>query len=244
MGLDEVAALAEEFWERVGFREPFPRDLERVLVLSTPAFPVRLPGLCPSAARHWLSQRGISLPLSVPDRPLDGCIVAYRGHAVIFVEEGLPPDHGRAVLAHEFAHFLADYQRPRERAVRRLGPSLLPVLDGERPATAAEELAGALAGVTLGAHVHYMERSFDPSALSATDRVERRADALACELLAPRAAVCAAVGEGGRLPREARPSRRVLRERFGLPGRWAAAHAGRLARAARRQRTFSDLLGL
>src|SRR5947209_16031284 len=105
MPVDEIVALAEDFWERVGFREPFPRDLERVLVLSTPVFPVQVAGLCPGAVRHWLKQRDVSLPLSVPDRPLDGCIVAYRGHAMIFVEEKLSPDHRRAVLAHEFAHF-------------------------------------------------------------------------------------------------------------------------------------------
>ena len=45
MQVDEMVALAEDFWERVGFREPFPRDLERVLVLSTPVFPVQLAGL-------------------------------------------------------------------------------------------------------------------------------------------------------------------------------------------------------
>ena len=61
--------------------------------------------------------------------------------------------------SHEFGHFLADYEAPRERIRRRLGPGLLAVLDGKQNATPAEQLGATLAGVELGAHVHFMDRA-------------------------------------------------------------------------------------
>jgi hypothetical protein len=81
-----------------------------------------------------------------------------------------------------------------------------------------------------------MDRSDGPR-LVATRRVEAAANALACELLAPRRAVRAAAGRlGGGWAG-------LLVEAFGLPPRWAAIHAARLARDERRRRSFTDLLG-
>src|SRR5262249_31059604 len=147
----------------------------------------------PSAARGWLWQRGTRLPLGVPDRSLAGCIVAYRGRAGMFLEERLSAAETRVVLAHELAHYLADYEQPRARVTRRLGPEVLAALDGERPPTTAEGLAATLTGVALNVHAHYMDRDFDPGRLTATDRVEQAANDLACELLAPRREVLARV---------------------------------------------------
>jgi hypothetical protein len=236
MSPEVVSALACDFWDRVGW-PTFPCDLEGVLLLATPVWPVRLAGLAPGAVRQWLRSRRIDLPLDIPERPLDGCIVAYRDHAVIFVEAALPADEARLILAHEFAHYLADYERPRLRAVRRLGPTLLPVLDGARGASVPERLAAALADVSLQVHVHYMDRSEGPR-LVATRRVEAAANALACELLAPRRVVRSAASRAG-----SNDWRRLLVEVFGLPPRWAAIHGARLARDKRRRRTFTDLLG-
>ena len=127
-------------------------------------------------------------------------------------------------MAHEFAHYLAEYLAPRERAVRRLGPTVLPVLDGDRPPTAAEQWAGALAGVSLGLHAHYLERAYDPARDADTDAAERRANVLGLELLAPwREVVAAADGSAAVLEP-------LLIGRYGLPAAWAAGYARRLTR--------------
>jgi hypothetical protein len=236
----EQLHLAGEFWERVGFDLPFPRDLERVIPLAVPAWVVRLDGLRPLTARRWLLRRGLRLPLTTQDRPLDGCVLAYRGRAAIFLEAGLDADLGRVVLAHELGHLLADYERPRRRALGRLGVSVLPVLDGERAPAPEEEWAGLLAGVPLGPHVHLMERAFAPD-LGGVSRAEREASELACELLAPESAV---LTEGRDLPDAPLPWQEFLQQRFGIPPRWGAGYAARLLRRRRRQRSFSDFLGL
>jgi hypothetical protein len=85
-------------------------------------------------------------------------------------------------------------------------------------------------------------RTFDPRVLRRTAQVEREANELACELLAPRQDVVAAMA--GAAMGEAGAWETVLCERFGLAQPWAAAYALRLARWARRRRSFSDLLGL
>ena len=243
MRADRIETLADEFWERAGLTGTLPRDLEGAVPLAAPVAVVRLGELRPLTVRRWCLRQGIRLPLDVRDRPLDGCVVAYRGRAVIFLEAGLAADQGRVILAHELGHFLADYEWPRRRVLLRLGPSVLPVLDGDRPPSGAEELAGVLAGVPLGAHAHFMERGFDPRSTAATARAERIASALACELLAPRRAV-RGVAAARRLPDSPDSWVPLLRDEFGLPESWAAEYAARLLRRQTRGRTFTDLLGL
>jgi hypothetical protein len=243
MTTPRITDLAAEFWSRVDVPASFPRDLEQAALLAAPIWVVRQSDLRPRTARSWLCRRGFGLPLTVRDRPLDGCIVAYRGRAVIFLEAGLAAAQTRVIFAHEFGHYLADYESPRRRVLRRLGPSVLPVLDGERQPTPAEELAAVLAGVPLGVHVHYMERSRDPRLTAATSCIERTASALACELLAPREEALAVAHERG-LPSRPEPWRRLLVERFGFPDAWAGAYALRLLVERRRRRRFTDRLGL
>jgi hypothetical protein len=236
-------ALAADFWEQGGVARGTPHDLERGLSLAVRASVRRLDNLRPITIRGWLLRRGIRLPLDVRDRPLDGCIVAYRGQALVFLAAGLPPAWERLVLAHEVGHYLGHYEWPRRRVLRRLGLSVLPVLDGDRPPSAEEQLAGVLAGVVLEAHAHYMDRGFDPRRTGRTDRVERDATELACELLAPRQEVVARAGIR-RLPAEPDAWERLLREEFAFPDSWAEEYAARLLRQRQRGRTFTDFLGL
>jgi|SRR5262245_25477698 len=243
MSSNETVSLAEEFWARVGGPPPFPRDLEPVALISEGIAVATLRRLSPATAAGWLGRRSLDFPLRPERRPLDGLIVAYRGAVILFLNKSLSEEERRVVLAHEFGHFLADYDRPRRRAVARLGPDVVAVLDGERPATTAEDLAAVLAGVPLSLHVHYLERGFDPNRLAATDRVERRANELACELLAPRAVVLARCAELG-LPHQPGRWEELLRKGFGFPPRWARAYASFLLRLTRPRPTFSELLGL
>jgi IrrE N-terminal-like domain len=242
MTTEQLVRLAAEFRERARVRPGERFDLEGAVVRTTPVFVVRLRRLRPVGARNWLWQRGTRLPLAVEDRPLAGCVVAYRGQAGIFLERALSAEDARAVLAHEFAHYLAHYELPRSRVARRLGASVLPALDGERPASETEGLAAALAGVPLEVHTHCMDRGFDPGRVAAVDAVERGANGLACELLAPRREVLGRA-RTGRLPEEAGAWARLLREEFGLPESWAVAYAGHLV-GKRPRRSFSETLGI
>jgi hypothetical protein len=242
MTAELVARLAADFWERVGTPASWPRDLERPILLTTPVFVVRLRDLCLARAREWFTRRRAALPLEAPERPLNGCLVAYRGRVGIFLDARLRPREERVILAHEFGHYLSAYEWPRDRAVRRLGPSVLAVLDGERRPTPAEELAGALTRVPLGVHAHYMDRTFDPRRVAVIEGVERTANALACELLAPAQAVSAEVFQAG-LPADSAAWGRLLVDRFGFPVSWAGAYAGHLLRQGGRRR-FTDTLGL
>jgi hypothetical protein len=241
MRAEQIEALAAGFWERAAVPETFPRDLASAIPLALPACIVRLEDLRPVTICRWLLRCGIRLPLDVQDRPLDGCIIAYRNRAAIFVAAGLASDYERAILAHEVGHFLGDYQWPRERAVKRLGSAVLPVLDGERPPSRPEDLAGVLSGIPLGAHVHYMERCFDPCSAARTDKVERTANEVGCELLAPREVVLA---RAQALSDSLTSWGRLLHDAFGLPEMWAVHHAARLLRRQAQRRTFTDFLGL
>jgi len=239
---DGIERLAAEFWEDVGYEEPFPRSLEKAISMTKPVCVTRLPRLCPPAVVHWFERRRVVFPLATLDRWLNGCLVVYRSMGFIFVEGSLSADLVRMIIAHEFAHYLAEYDRPRRRIVRRLGPSVLPILDGDREATPGENFGAILAGVELGAHVHYMERTPEATYPEPTGTVERTANDLALELIAPWRVVLGAVKANGQ---EEDPSRwhTILQERFGLPESWAVPYARRLMARAKRRRSFSDILG-
>jgi hypothetical protein len=148
--------LVDDFWERVGFQEPFPRTLERAIMSTTPVFVVKVHRrrLDTGYIRDWLREREVSLPAPWKQRRLDGCLVAYRGEAAIFLDGTLSPDDARVIIAHEFGHFLAEYEWPRMRAWRRLGDSVVEILDGARQPTPNERIAATLADVQLGVYVH------------------------------------------------------------------------------------------
>jgi hypothetical protein len=171
-------------------------------------------------------------------------LVAFQGRGTIFLEASLPPVDARMIVAHEFGHFLADYQYPRRRAVRRVGPSLLAIFDADRPPTSEEKLAAALADVEIGAHVHYMERMPAGTYTEATNRVEQTANELALELIAPWQHVLAVMKAQRPFPIDRGLWVQFLEQRFGLPDSWARAYAGTLMDAATSQRSFSETLGL
>jgi hypothetical protein len=239
-----IETLAADFWEEVGSEEPFPRSLERVIPVTKPVSITKLPRLCLLAVGDWLRRHQFALPVNVADRWLQGCLVAYRGMGFLFIEGGLDADETRVTVAHEFAHFLAEYEWPRQRVVRRLGPSVLPILDGDREATQSEGLAAALAGVGLGVHVHYLERLGGGTCPPPTSAVERTANALALELVAPRRVALAELYADPSLTADPTRWHGRLREQFGLPESWARSYAHWLAAEVRHRRTFSETLGL
>jgi hypothetical protein len=206
------ADLSARFWAAAGDPPPFPRDLRPAIAGAVPVTVLEISALCVEAVRGWLARRSIGVPVDEPDRPLRACLVAWRGHGFVFLDAGDDVAERRFSLAHELAHFLRDYWYPREAAVQRLGPAVVEVLDGERPATPDERVSAVLRKVRIGPFAHLLRRDATGRPLTAAEReAEAAADRLAYELLAPFAALGEFAG-----PDE-------LVERFGFP-RAAAEH--------------------
>jgi hypothetical protein len=213
------ADLAARFWAAAGSPPPFPRDLGDAATGALPLSVIDEPSLSVAAVSRWFAATGIRVPLDEPDRPLRGCLVAWRGVGFAFVEALDDAAERRFSLAHELGHFLRDYWHPRETAVARLGTRVVEVLDGHRPPTRDERLHAILRNVPVGPFTHLLRRDESGRPLSLAERqAESAADRLAFELLAPVAAL-------GDIGRPAKLVERLVCE-FGLPrapaGRYAA----------------------
>lgn len=213
-----VADLAALFWNTLGEREPFPRNLRRPIARGLPLTVVLLPGLSVGPVLAWLGEEGAGCSFEDPDRPLRACLVAQGGWGFAFVDGTDPEDEQRFSLAHELAHFLRDYWEPRRRASERLGPPVLEVFDGARPPRPEERLHALLAHVAVGFHTHLLARTPERPLSAAVAAAERDADRLAYELLAPADQVLAEAGD--RMEVVAR-----LQDGYGLPAAEAARYA-------------------
>jgi hypothetical protein len=242
----EVTSIATNFWARSGVKGPYPRALEPAVFVVLPIAVLRLPRLRLRTAIAWLSQRGFVHRSDTADRALHGYLIARGGIGVVFLDGTDPLDEQLFSLAHEVAHFLYDYLRPRTLALNALGRGIEEVLDGLRPPTPEERLAGILRGVPLGVYSHLGRRSshgemVDPDILL----IEDKADQLALELLAPLATVVASVRS--RLPaRDATAQDAVvslLQAGYGLPVGVATIYARTVLSAARSGRSFREWLG-
>ncbi|WP_157202848.1 ImmA/IrrE family metallo-endopeptidase [Calidithermus chliarophilus] len=206
-----VSELAAAFWEQAGEEEPFPRDLRRGIALGLPLSVVTIPALSVGGVRRWLAHNGVNLVIDAPEHNLRACLVARFGRGIVFLDAADPPDEQRFSLAHEVAHYLRDYWKPRQEAVKGLGPGVLEVFDGRRAPSPAEQVYSLLARIPVEAHLHLMERS--PEGFTSDLRVRRaeaQADRLAFELLAPAEHVLAGSFERNRLME-------VLCRVYGLP---------------------------
>jgi len=236
--------LVADFWERVGSEEPFPRHLERSIMSTAPVFVIKVhrQRLDTTYIRNRLQQRGVHLPTAWADRRLNGCLVAYRGEAALFVDGTLPADETRVIIAHEFGHYLGEYEWPRLRALRSLGDKILDVLDGTRAPTRNELISATLTQVHVGVYVHYMDRSTRGGSGFLVTEVEETANVIASELLAPRQIVLGQIARSNNgHSREAIVH--MLRSQFGLATPFAEWYAERLAMQLRKRRSFSDILG-
>lgn len=223
----QLERIASEFWAGTGLGDRYPRCIETAVALKLPLTLVKVPAVNVNAVRRWLLQRGLHATLPVEPRDLMGCLVAYRGFGVAFICGSDPAEEQRLTVAHETAHFLEDYLRPRRDLLATLGEGIADVLDGLRVATPAERANAILAHVRVGVHVHLMPRAVDDALV---DAVEDRADRLGLELVAPRQRVLAVCREAAaRTPIEIAA---WLSLQFGLPGH---AFASFLAPAPSRQ---------
>jgi hypothetical protein len=221
-----VHELADRFWaDAGGAPNRFPREPSEAITWALPIHVESLPRLSIAAVNAWLAARAVDLRLSLPDRPLRACVLVH-GDGLLFVDGADDEAEQRFSLAHEVAHYLVEYALPRGRACERLGPSILPVLAGQRRPSRDERIGALLAGVQLAVRLHLMERTPDGHpAGREVSAAERRADELAFELLAPIDAVRARLGAGA--TREG--VERLLGWTFGLPAAPAGVYARHLA---------------
>jgi hypothetical protein len=218
----EVLDLADQFWGVLPEAFPYPRDIARAAMLAFPVVVMKLPLLTVERIASWLRARGAVVTIPLCEGEMAGCVVAHRGHAVIFIAGTDPADERRATVAHELAHFIRHYLVPRQRAVGALGAAIIEVLDGDREPTYAERARGVLRDVPVGVHVHVLPRG-DRQAVIA--QVENEADELALELLAPRATVAGYLHSIGASDLSPRERRRALGKQFGLPPHWFVPYA-------------------
>ena len=239
-----VTETAEAFWAEAGELEPPPRDLRAPIATALPLTIVLLPRLRVVRVDEWLQEHANLCCVSIPDRALRACLIARYGHGIVFIDGADPDNEQRFSLAHELAHFLSDYWRPRRLAIERIGPEVLEVLDGERPASYDERAHALLAHVSIGFHVHLMERTeIGKSASAAIDRAENGADLLAYELLAPSADV---LQQALAAPLERRQAlvTELVGDVYGMPPEPAARYASLLVPPSRPPDSFVRRLGL
>lgn len=242
----QIQATAEEFWQRVGQVVPFPRDLELPIMKALPVTIVKLPSLHLTIIERWLRQRKVAYQFPCADRQVRGCLVAYRGQGIIFIDAADHPNEVRLTLAHEATHFLEDYARPRAQAIARLGPAIIPVLDGDRPPAVRERVHAILSSAPIALYYRYMERGKDNDiALSSVWDAEDRADRLALELIAPAELVL----DPAALDKPSYQERRkavvqTLTTTFGLPEDMADWYGRMLLQSAGRGPSFLEQLGL
>jgi len=239
--------LAEKFWSLVDHPEPFPRALESPILWALPLAIIMVPRLGLSEAQRWLTQRGISISLTSPDRRVRACLIARAGAGIVFLDGQDPEDERRFSLAHETAHFLLDYLWPRQHALASLGGNIREVLDGRRPPTPQERLGSLFKGAVLGTYTHFMDRTEDGGTVSsAVLRAEDDADRLALELLAPKAVVVQTVTSAissWRSPESRASTVKVLLDVFGLPADVAQSYAGHIVDGRRGNLSFAEWLG-
>jgi hypothetical protein len=217
------------FWQRCGEIEPFPRNLERSIALALPVTLVKLPYPKLRHVERWLRCHGVTFQFNCQSRTVRGCLIAFGGEGFIFVDGADPDDERRFTLAHEIAHFIADYWQPRQKAIMRFGSTITEVLDGLRLPNVNERLFALLAGTPIGVHIDLMERGNVEAELW---EIESRADKIALALLAPPEAVLSEVDlSATRFDQRQATTAAVLRERFGLSASIAKSYGHSLLTA-------------
>lgn len=208
--------LASSFWRKAGPPPPFPRDLSQVSS-ALPFSVIEEAGLSVRLIREWFDRIALPIRIDEPDRPLRACLVAWFGEGFAFIDAQDDAAEKTFSLAHELAHFLRDYLRPREIAVRRLGKAVLEVLDGRRRPTSDERWQAVIRNVPLGPFTHMLARDGCGRPFTAD---EIAADRLAFELLAPADAI-------GETTDRCELAEQLVRA-FGFPRRAAKCYAAAL----------------
>ena len=247
MWLDNTSQEAvEQFWRQCGETEPFPRSLERSISLALPVSLVKLPHLKLHGIENWLERRGASFRFNCRSRAVRGCLIAFGGQGLIFVDGADADDERRFTIAHETGHFIVDYWLVRETAMMKFGERIVEVFDGLRLPSVAERVHALLAGTSLGVYTDLMERN-EARAPARTEvwDIEDRADRVALALLAPPEEVLSETDtSAASFEQRQEIMSSVLRERFGLPASIAALYAWSLLESIGRGPSWVETLRL
>jgi len=230
----KIETTAQAFWLQAGVQEDFPRDMQQAISLAKDAVIIHIPALRIENIRAWLHDRNFDFHVPPFDKFLHGFLLTHRGSGFIFVNGSDSEAERRFTLAHEIAHFICDYETPRQQAVEQFGPVILEVLDGLRPPTVEERLHGLVFNHGLVSFSHLL----DSDSMSGISRLniwqaENRADQLALELLAPARHIRVQISKL-RLPKRfaahksALPN--ILTDYYGLPESIVEGYSNHLAR--------------
>lgn len=235
--------LAESTWDAAPPVARDTLDVEAAVCWSSAVAVVTLPKLALASANRWLDAHRIPRLDTGTDEPLQGLLIAWRGHGIIFVDGTLSMPERRFAVAHEQGHFLLDYAKPRHR-LRIDAPDLLAVFDGQRLPTTADRARAALARVPLGLHTHLLERDAEGGAAQSVVAAEDDASLYALELLAPWEALLRLVrtllpGQGS-YAQMLQLTTDVVAEQFGLPAEPATSRAVAGLAALGVRRSFFD----
>lgn len=182
----DVVEVAEEFWTLAEVSPTYPCRLEEVIFWALPIELRFVPNLQISQVEKEIQRYNPQFRLAEVNRPLRGCVVAFRGQGTIFVDSNDLEDEKQVTIGHEGSHFMLDYLKPRKQAIELFGESILDVLDGVREPTVAERVHAVLERVPLGVMAHLMERPEEGVPSTLVLDVENRADQVTLEILAPR----------------------------------------------------------
>lgn len=247
MWLDNLSQEAVDlFWQRCGETEPFPRNLESAVALALPVALTAQPHLMLHGIEHWLEQRGAPFSFNCRSRLVRGCLIAFGGQGLIFIDGADPDDERRFTVAHEVGHFIIDYWLVREEAISKFGESIAEVFDGLRPPGVTERVYALLVGGRLGVYTNLMERSGEGGRTQAEVwEVEDRADRVALALLAPPEDVLSRIDTSAATFAERQATMvSALREFFGLPQSVAPSYATSLLTSIGRGPSWVESLRL
>jgi IrrE N-terminal-like domain len=181
-----IIQVAKDFWKVAGGNNLLPCDITGAVNLALPIDIVSLSELSLKKIQSWLIERKVFFDLEIDDRLLHGFILISRGTGFIFVNGTDTEQERRYTIAHEASHFLLDYKLPRDNAVKKLGETILEVMDGLREPTIRERIDGALSSVMIKPFTHLLEKVGDGTFNNfEVLNSENDADALSLELIAP-----------------------------------------------------------
>lgn len=185
---NESQEIVDFFWKLAGEQEAFPRTLERSISLALPLALVKVPRLDLRAIENWLLRRNVHYLFDCENRSVRGCLVAFGGKGIVFIDGTDSLNELRFTVAHETAHFLIDYWQPRNKSSVKFGTPILEVFDGLREPSIDERIYSIINGTSIGFYTDLMDRK-SQNELNETWQVENKADKVALALLAPPEAV-------------------------------------------------------
>lgn len=244
MWLDNASQQSVDlFWSRCDEPEPFPRTLERAILLAFPVTIIKLPRLQLSQIETWFAQRNTKYQFGCASRAVRGCLIAYGGKGFIFVDSTDSPDEQRFTISHEISHFLIEYWIPRQKAILKFGQNITEVLDGFCKPSIEQRVHAFLGGIHLGIYSELMSRT--DSAESAQTGIwdaESRADRIAMALLAPPQSVIEKTDvSAAKYAERLQNITQVLTDEFGLPASVAGLYGSELLTSIGKERSWSEI---